>query len=168
MIQRLQAGVTWFGALLMPALALVVLFNVIARATFSKAPSWPFEVSIFMFGIMSLLAGGQVLKDGGHVAVDIVPRLAKKNLRWALHVFALIVIVFVCVFVVIDGSITAWESTLARERSIFQTTFNPQIWWFRWVIPLSAFLILLEAGRQLWLARRPIEIDMEEHDDELE
>lgn len=153
MLRRLERGATWIGAILLPILAIVVLYNVVARALFSRAPNWPFEVSIFIFGILSLLAGGQVLRDQGHVAVDILPRRAGPKLRWALHVIAMLVIIFVCVFVIIDGSSVAFESTKMRERSIFQTTFNPEIWWFRWMIPIGAGIILAEAVRQLIAAR---------------
>lgn len=154
MLQRIERGATWIGAILMPALALVVLYNVLARAFFSRAPNWPFEVSIFMFGILALLAGGQVLHDQGHVAVDILPRRAGPRLRQILHVISMLVIIVVCIFVVIDGSIVALDSTMVRERSVFQTTFNPEIWWFRWMIPIGAALILLEALRQLIAARK--------------
>lgn len=150
-MRRLQAGATWIGALLMPVLALVVLYNVLARALSSSAPSWPFEVSIFIFGIMCLLAGGQVLRDGEHVAVDIVPRRARAGTRRVLHLLAMVLIIVVCGFVIVDGSQAAIEATRIRERSIFQTTFNPEIWWFRWMIPLGALLVLLEAVRQLFL-----------------
>lgn len=154
MLTRIERGATWIGAILMPVLAIVVLYNVLARAWLSSAPSWPFEVSIFIFGILALLAGGQVLRDQGHVAVDILPRRAGPKLRWALHIVSMLVISFVCVFVIIDGSIVALESTRVRERSIFQTTFNPEIWWFRWMIPIGAAIVLLEALRQLIAARR--------------
>lgn len=152
-LQRLQAVAAWIGASLMPLLAIVVMFNVLARALFSHAPSWPFEVSIFIFGIMTLLAGGQVLRDNEHVAVDILPRRSGPRLGQALHILAMGAIIFVCTFLIIDGTSAAIESTRIRERSIFQTAFNPQIWWFRWMIPVAAALILVEAVRQLFSPR---------------
>lgn len=152
-MRRIQSGAAWIGAMLMPVLTVVVLYNIVARALFDRAPSWPFEVSIFIFGIMSLLAGGQVLRDHEHVAVDIVPRMVGRVPRRVLQLISLLLIITVCVFLIIDGSIVAIEATRIRERSIFQTTFNPEIWWFRWMIPLGAALILLEAVRQLFIVR---------------
>jgi TRAP-type mannitol/chloroaromatic compound transport system permease small subunit len=43
----------------------------------------------------------------------------------------------------------AWQSTLILERSIHQSAFNPQIWWFKWVIPISAALVLLQSFGEL-------------------
>jgi TRAP-type mannitol/chloroaromatic compound transport system permease small subunit len=43
------------------------------------------------------------------------------------------------------GSKAAWISTLQLERSSRQTPFDPQIWWYKWVIPFSALLLALQA-----------------------
>ncbi len=167
MLRRIERIATWIGAILLPALAIVVLYNVLARLL-GSAPSWPFEVSIFMYGILALLAGGQVLRDQGHVAVDIVPRRSGLKVRRILHIMVMLVICFVCVYLVIDGSLVALESTRARERSIFQTTFNPEIWWFRWMIPIGAAIILMEAIRQLIAARKPDGVPTYDEDEEIE
>ena len=152
-MKKLNLTLTWIAGAILPILALVVLYNVIARALFNKAPSWPFEVSIFLFGIMCLLAGGQVLRDNEHVAVDIVPRMVPPRARQVLFIISMALIFIVCVVVIINGSQVAYDATVIRERSIFQTTFNPEIWWFRWMIPLGAFLIGIEALRLLIQAR---------------
>lgn len=152
-MKKLNQILTWIAAGILPLLALVVLYNVIARALLNKAPSWPFEVSIFLFGIMCLLAGGQVLRDNEHVAVDIVPRMVPPRTRQVLFIISMALIIVVCVVVIINGSQVAYDATVIRERSIFQTTFNPEIWWFRWMIPLGALLIGIEALRLLIRAR---------------
>ncbi|WP_309133254.1 TRAP transporter small permease [Brevibacterium sp.] len=159
-MKKLQSIAAGISAWLMPALVIVVLLNVIARALAGQALSWPFEVSIFIFGISALLAGGQVLKDREHVAVDILPRKLGVRGRTALKAVALAVIAIVAVVLIIQGSVTAIESTRIRERSIFQTTFNPEIWWFRWMIPLGGLLLLLESLRQLFRLRETVAEDM--------
>lgn len=159
-MKKLQRIATCVSAGLLPVLVVVVLINVIARALPGQALSWPFEVSIFIFGISALLAGGQVLADREHVAVDILPRKLRVRGRTVLKAIALIIIVLVAVVLIIQGSITALESTRVRERSIFQTTFNPEIWWFRWMIPAGGLLLLLEALRQFFRLRRTVDEDI--------
>ena len=149
-MKKLQVFAATVSACLLPALVVVVLINVVARAIPGMALSWPFEVSIFIFGISALLVGGQVLKDREHVAVDILPRKLGIRGRTVLKGIALSIIAIVALVLVIQGSATAVESTRIRERSIFQTTFNPEIWWFRWMIPLGGLLLLLESLRQLF------------------
>lgn len=148
-MKKLQLYATAISAWLLPMLVLVVLVNVIFRAIPGQALSWPFEVSIFIFGISALIAGGQVLRDREHVAVDILPRRLGVRGRMVLKVLALIIIAMIAVVLIVQGSATAIESTRVRERSIFQTTFNPEIWWFRWMIPISGLLLLIESLRQL-------------------
>lgn len=147
-MKTLLKASTAISAWLLPALTAVVIINVLVRMFSDQALSWPFEVSIFLFGISALLAGGQVLRENGHVAVDIIPRMIGRRGRTVLRAISLAVVVIVALFLIIQGSITAFESTLIRERSIFGTTFNPEIWWFRWMIPLGGLLLLLEALRQ--------------------
>lgn len=155
-IQLIAAAVS---ASLLPVLVVVVLVNVVSRAV-GHALSWPFEVSIFIFGISALLVGGQVLKDREHVAVDILPRKLGARGRTVLKGIALIIIAAVAVVLVVQGSATAIESTRIRERSIFQTTFNPEIWWFRWMIPLGGLLLLFETLRQLFRLRSTVVEDI--------
>jgi TRAP-type C4-dicarboxylate transport system permease small subunit len=47
------------------------------------------------------------------------------------------------------GSKWAWEATRTFERSIHQTAFNPPIWWFKWVVPISAGMIAIQAMTNL-------------------
>lgn len=167
-MKKTQAIAATISSWLLPILVVVVLINVLARAA-GHALSWPFEVSIFLFGISALLAGGQVLKDREHVAVDILPRKLGLRGRTVLKGIALATIAVVAVVLVIQGSATAIESTRIRERSIFQTTFNPEIWWFRWMIPLSGLLLLIESMRQLLRLRNTVAEDValeEDSDDE--
>jgi TRAP-type C4-dicarboxylate transport system permease small subunit len=158
-MKKLQLFTAAFSAALLPVLVVVVLVNVLSRA-FGQALSWPFEVSIFLFGISALLVGGQVLMDREHVAVDILPRRSGIRARTVLRGIALFLIAAVAVTLIVQGSLTAAESTRIRERSIFQTTFDPEIWWFRWMIPLGGLLLLAESLRQLFRLRRTVAEDI--------
>ena len=62
-----------------------------------------------------------------------------------IQIFSFLIVITVCLVAVWQGSKWAWKSTLIWERSIHQTVFNPPIWWFKWVIPVSAALIVIQA-----------------------
>jgi hypothetical protein len=36
-----------------------------------------------------------------------------------------------------------------RERSTHQTPFNPEVWWYRWIIPISCALISWQAFKDM-------------------
>lgn len=158
-MKKLQGMAAAISAWMLPALVIVVLINVAARSM-GQALSWPFEVSIFLFGISALLAGGQVLRDREHVAVDILPRKLSIRGRTLLKAIALVTVAVVALVLIMQGSVTAIESTRIRERSVFQTPFNPEIWWFRWMIPIGGLLLLLESIRQLFWLRTTVTEDI--------
>lgn len=135
------------GALLIP-LTLAVSYTAVMRR-FGNSPDWGFEVGIFLYGIPLILAGADVLRKNEHVTVDIVPQLLSARPRQLLAVFSMVVVILVCLVLLVEGTITAWGSTLIDEHSSHQSSFNPPIWWYRWFLPIAAFLLLLQAVKHL-------------------
>ena len=70
---------------------------------------------------------------------------AYSKFRKFLEILGILVTLSVCVIIVWLGTKYAWQSTKILERSIHQTAFNPQIWWFKWFIPVSAALVFIQA-----------------------
>jgi TRAP-type mannitol/chloroaromatic compound transport system permease small subunit len=132
------------GYLMIP-LTLIIVYTVVMRRFFSSAPDWGFEVPIFIFGISILLSGADVLRIKGHIAVDIINAHLPERWNRLLFTFALLLIIVVCTFLVFKGTGMAIESTRILERSSHQSSFDPQIWWFKWFIPLSGLLLCLQA-----------------------
>ncbi|MBP2075838.1 TRAP transporter small permease subunit [Oceanobacillus polygoni] len=137
------------GYLIIP-LTLVMIYTIIMRRIFSNSPDWGFEVSIFIFGISILLAGADVLRLKGHVAVDII--YAHLSERWGriMYTFSLLIIIVVCSFLLFKGMEVAVESTRILEHSSHQSSFNPQIWWFKWFIPIGGLLLWLQAWAEIY------------------
>ena len=134
------------GLLIIPLTA-VVIFTAFMRAFTPFSPDWGFLITLFLYGTAIMLAGAEVLRRDEHVAVDILPSMLPRKLGDALRIFSTLVIIVVSVVFVFVGSDMAWDSTIIDEHSSHQSGFDPPIWWFRWIIPISFFLILLEALR---------------------
>lgn len=126
-----------------------MVYSIVARKFFSTTLDWGFEVSIFIYGIFIMIAGAEVLRVKGHIIVDVIPSLLSAKKQIILKIFSSIIIIIVCYFMLTQGYRLAIESTRIREHSAHQTVFNPQVWWFKWFIPLAALLVLLQAIRQL-------------------
>lgn len=134
-----------FAAYLIIPLTLTVVYSIIVRYFFNDVVDWAFEVSLFVHGIMVMVGGGYALKHKAHVRVDIiVSYIGPKRGRY-LDLLSLAVIVLVCAVIVYLGTKTAWSSTLRLERSALQTRFDPPIWWYRWIIPLSGAIVCVQA-----------------------
>ncbi|WP_209424708.1 TRAP transporter small permease subunit [Pararhodobacter sp. SW119] len=138
----------WSGRLVsflvLPLIATIV-YSVIIRYYFGGAVHWAFEMSLFFYGVLIMLGGAYTLKHQAHVRVDVLSHYLGPRGRCALDILSFLIIVAVCCVIVWLSARSAWVSTLRLERSALQTPFNPQIWWYKWMIPLSATLIGLQA-----------------------
>ncbi len=72
LIDRLSSFVGTAVSVLLPALTLVLTFEVVARYFFERPTIWAFDMAIFMFGYLGLLAGAYVMKEKEHITVDLI------------------------------------------------------------------------------------------------
>jgi len=138
----------WSGeviALLILPMIGIIVYRVIMRYGFHIPVDWGFEVSLFIFGIHFMLGGAYTLKVGSHVSVDLLPNRLPDRGKKLSQIIAGLVVIFVCCLLIWLGSQWAWKSTKIWERSIHQTDFNPPVWWFKWIVPISAALVGLQA-----------------------
>jgi TRAP-type mannitol/chloroaromatic compound transport system permease small subunit len=91
-----------------------------------------------------MLSGAYTLKLKGHVAVDIIARFVPPRGKQILDLATSLLIIFFCAIMIWQGTKTAYQSMMVWETSN-NTAFNPPVWWFRWIIPISAALILLQS-----------------------
>lgn len=130
--------------LLLP-LILTIVYSVIVRFFFKDIVDWAFEISLFAYGIFVMVGGAYTLKHKSHVRVDILSYYVGRRWSLMLDLLSFAIIIIVCCILVHLGIKAAYVSTMRLERSSLQTPFNPQIWWYRWIIPFSATMIGLQA-----------------------
>ncbi len=126
--------------LILPLIAIIV-YSALKSYFFKAPPSWTFEMSIFLFGSFFMLGAAYCHLEKGHVAVDIINNYLPPKGQRIQAIFSESVILFVALVLISVSVPSAWRATLMGERSILQTTFNPYVWWFRWVIPISCAFI---------------------------
>ncbi|MBR9980156.1 MAG: TRAP transporter small permease [Desulfatitalea sp.] len=132
-------------ALLILPLIAIIVYSALKSYFFRSPPIWTFEMSLFLFGGFFMLGSAYCHMQKKHVAVDIINHYLPARWRRVQGVFSETVVLFVAVVLICVSVPSAWHSTLIGERSILQTPFNPYIWWFRWIIPISCFLIAVQA-----------------------
>ena len=129
--------------LILPMIGIIV-YTALMRYIFHYAVNWGFEVSLFVYGL-HFMGGADRLNLNSHVIVDIVPsrlpfiprKLLESLPAWSCSSSPSY----------LSGweQMWAWKSTLIWERSVHQTSFNPPTWWFKWIVPISALLLGLQA-----------------------
>lgn len=135
--------------LILPLIGIIV-YSALSSYFFRNPPIWTFEMSLFLFGSFFMLGSAYCHMEKKHVAVDIINHYLPPKWCRVQGIFSEAVVLFVAVVLIYVSVPSAWHSTLIGERSILQTPFNPPVWWFRWIIPVSCFLIGIQACMDIY------------------
>lgn len=127
----------------------VYYYEVVARYVFNSPTNWAHESMFLMFGMQYLLAGGYVMRNNGHVRVDVFYS------RFSARKKALVDIA-TSVFFFIFALTLAWtgwtffmDSFEVKEVSF--TEWGIQYWPVKFALPLGAVLLLLQG--LAWLVK---------------
>jgi C4-dicarboxylate transporter DctQ subunit len=142
----LIAGSILAGAILF-FMMLSVCYNVIARYAFNAPTVWADEISSMFLLFLPFFVGGWILKNDGHVKMDLVLNYISLRKRLILGIISSIVICLGCAAFVVYGFKVTWN----MFEIGYKTDTNLQL--FKWpiisVIPLGFLLILLQAVRNI-------------------
>lgn len=133
-----------FGVLFM---FVMVLIEVIRRYFFNSPTVWGNELTQLIFGVYVVLCGGYILRWGGHVNVDIFySRFSAKN-KAITDIITFALFLLFCGMMLVYGGSLAWESLARFEHS--RSAWNPPLYPVKLMIPLGAFLLLLQGIAKL-------------------
>ena len=103
----------------------IIFLEVVMRYIFEKPTLWVNEMSLWVGGMIYLLAGLYVMQQRGHIRIfvlyDVVPRGVQR-------LFDLLSTLFICIFaaaVVYGGFTEAWQKLMRWET--FGTAWDPPI-----------------------------------------
>lgn len=135
----------WSGKLvsflLLPLMAFIV-YDVLMRYVFNRPTDWAHELSYLMFGTIWIIGGAYALVKGSHVKMEVIYN------RLPLRRRAIIDLITAPLFFVFIGILLwkgwdlAWSSVLRLEHS--NSFWSPPIYPVKMMIPLGAFLLLLQ------------------------
>lgn len=128
-------------------LALMIFYEVVARYVFARPTLWCHELSAMIFGTFAVIGGAYTLKSGGHVSMDLLLlSLPDRVKAWVeiLSSFAAFVFLGVLLW---KGGESALKSVKILEHA--STLWGPPIWPVKLMLPLGAFLFLLQVIAKL-------------------
>lgn len=134
-------AVSW----LMLALIASVCLDLFSRYFTGRSTDWAFDINYMLYGTSFMIAGAYTLKHDGHVRVDVLfMKFSPKTRAW-LEMFFYIVLMFpLCVFLLEATWIDFVMSVENREVSIV-SSWHPPIYYYKFVMPLSFALLLLQS-----------------------
>ncbi|WP_419766326.1 MAG: TRAP transporter small permease subunit [Arcobacter sp.] len=131
------------ASFLMPVLAFIVVFEVVARYIFDAPTIWAYDLSLFLFGYIAALGGAYAQQKRAHINVDILYLTVSPKVKdifnlisYSLGIYFLIIIFYV--------SVGKYEEAIEFDYQR-QSEWAPVMWHF-WVmlcIASSVFTIQL-------------------------
>lgn len=120
---------------LMPMLAFVVVFEVVARYFFDSPTIWAYDLSLFMFGYIAALSGAYAQQKRAHINVDILYNHVSPKIRSIFNILSFC-IALTFVLIIIDMSLEKlYEAIEFNYRR--QSEWAPQMHHF-WVMMVVA------------------------------
>lgn len=142
-IDRLSEVAGQVVAVLVPAMALVICYEVVARYAFNAPTIWAHNLSTFMFGYLGLLAGAYVQSKGRHIRVDLLygrlsPR-AQAGLDLVSYLLAFLFLSLIATY--------GWHKAMDDFRigARLSSEWAPPRGHFTLMIPLGATLLILQS-----------------------
>ena len=129
-------------------LAVVIGIEVVMRYAFDRPTIWVHEFSAMLFGTAMIISGAYVMRYQGHIPMDIIYNKLSVKGKAIMDVitFFLLTLPFVVVLIWYGGA-TAWRSFVRLEHD--STQWGPPIYPFRLMLPIGAFLFLLQTVAKL-------------------
>jgi TRAP-type mannitol/chloroaromatic compound transport system permease small subunit len=139
----------WSGHLIAPVALgymLIIVFEVVARYVFNSPTRWAHELSTFLFGAQFMLGGAYCLWRGSMVNVEILHQRFPFRVQATVDAVFLLIPITICALMIWLGGQQFLVSFAKLEHT--NTTWGPPLYPLKGVIPLAAFLLLLQALAQ--------------------
>lgn len=130
------------GLTLVIPCTLLIAIEVFLRYVLNMPTMWGMPTAQFIFGIISVLAGGYTLLHQEHVTMDIIYKRLPMRMRAMMDLFTSIIFFLFAGAMLWKGTEFAWSSIVSSET--YGQLWNPVIYPFKIMIPVGAFLILLQ------------------------
>ena len=125
----------------------VYYYEVVSRYVFNSPTNWAHESMFLMFGMQYLIAGGFVLREGGHVRVDVLYTNLSLRTRAILDLITS-VFFFIFTFALLVTGWTFFSDSFGQSEVSF-TEWGIQYWPIKFALPVGAALLILQGIAQL-------------------
>lgn len=137
----------WFGRAFgwcIVILTLSTCYEVFVRYALNAPTVWAFDMSVQMYGALFMMAGAYALSQNAHVRGDVVYRLMPIKMQASVDLALYLTFFMPAVFALTYyGYGFAADSWFYKEVS-WSSPSRIQIYFFKTLIPISGFLLLLQ------------------------
>ena len=125
-------------------MVLSLVWEVVARYFFDAPTIWAYDMTFMLYGTFFMVGSAWTLQRGGHIRTDVYYGQWSHRTQARVDLVCYVVLFFpaLVVFAWLGGEFF-WKSFQQNER-IVTSPWLPIVWPFKFVIPLSAVLLVLQ------------------------
>jgi TRAP-type mannitol/chloroaromatic compound transport system permease small subunit len=147
MLQAVDKLSEWIGkgvAWLIPLLILELVYDTAARYLFNTATGWSYDVSYMLYGAIFMLGASHTLVRDGHVRIEIIYHRVSPRARALIDALGYLLLYLpamgALLYFGLGFALKSWRMGETSGASMW----SPPIYPFKAVLPLAAFLLLLQ------------------------
>lgn len=145
-MERIVGAISlWSGRLtsyLIIILCSMICYEVVARYVFNRPTLWCHELSTMFYGTFFILGGAYTFHAKGHATMDIFYSRMGKRGRALINIIGFGLGVCFLGVLFWEGGRNALQSISELEHA--STPWGPPIWPFKLMLPVGAFLFLMQ------------------------
>jgi len=145
---KLLVASGYVSAGILALVMLIVSYDTLARYFFQSPTMWANDIASYLLLTFSIIAAAWVLRDEGHVTIDIVLLHLKNKTRRLLNIITSSLCVLVC-------ALFTWMSIIAgieafqRKTMLLSGILFPK-WILLWIMAFGVFLLVIQFARRTW------------------
>ncbi len=141
--ERTGRALSW----LMPAMVVVIAFEVVARYLFSAPTIWAYDSALILYAWLGLVGGAFAMKRGAHIRVDLFTANLSPRKQALLELIGAPFVAFFLVLVVWQVGMASIDALQTGSRR--PTEWAPPLILFLATAPLGGALLLLQLFAQM-------------------
>lgn len=142
-LEAISQALFWLVALLVPAMALIVTYEVVVRYAFGRPTIWVTEIASYMLVAVAFLGASWTLKCGGHIRMDLLIEIGGPRLRATsdIAMFAVATLVSAAL------AWTGWNMAIANYNFGWNasTLLSTPLWIPQMLIPVGSAMLLVQS-----------------------
>jgi len=149
-LNRIEDVMAIFAGVLILFSMFSIVLEVINRYFWNNSSVWVQEYNEYILLYIPFLAGAWLLRQNGHVAVDIINSFLRGKVEYVLNIIVALIGITVMVVLFYYGT-QATVDAFARGMNSTTALKTPQVYIYI-IIPVGSFFLLLEFIRKLFTA----------------
>ena len=126
-----------------------LVYEVTARYVFDAPTLWAYDMTYMLYGTFFMLGSAWTLQRGGHIRTDTFYAEWSPRRRAIVDATCYVLFFLPAMFVFLDlGAEYFWKSFQQNER-IVTSPWLPIVWPFKFVLPLTAALLIIQGVSEL-------------------